>query len=96
MKRLIKIIKHKEESEEDVYTRWERDYDLVPNSVHGLFYEYLELGMYVIPHVHVLMRDERRKKERSKQGQTNNKAKQHCIMYELDASFVPLSIVLHS
>ena len=28
-------------------------------------------------HIHVLMRDERRKKERSKQGQTNNKAKQH-------------------
>ena len=28
-------------------------------------------------HVAVLMRDERRKEERSKQGQTNNKAKQH-------------------
>ena len=28
-------------------------------------------------YVHVLMRDERRKEERSKQGQTNNKAKQH-------------------
>ena len=27
--------------------------------------------------MHVLMRDERRKKERSKQDQTNNKAKQH-------------------
>ena len=27
--------------------------------------------------LHVLMRDERRKEERSKQGQTNNKAKQH-------------------
>ena len=27
--------------------------------------------------VHVLTRDERRKEERSKQGQTNNKAKQH-------------------
>ena len=27
--------------------------------------------------IHVLMRDERRKEERSKQGQTNNKAKQH-------------------
>ena len=27
--------------------------------------------------IHVLMRDERRKKERSKQDQTNNKAKQH-------------------
>ena len=28
-------------------------------------------------HVHVLMRDERREEERSKQGQTNNNAKQH-------------------
>ena len=28
-------------------------------------------------HIHVLMRDERRKEERSKQDQTNNKAKQH-------------------
>ena len=27
--------------------------------------------------IHVLMRDERRKEERSKQGQTNNEAKQH-------------------
>ena len=27
--------------------------------------------------LHVLMRDERRKEERSKQGQTNNKVKQH-------------------
>ena len=44
-KRLIKYIQHKEETEEDVYTRWEKDYDLVPNSIHGLFYEYLELGM---------------------------------------------------
>ena len=44
MKRLIKIIKHKEETEEDIYARWEKDFDLVPNSVHGLFYEYLELG----------------------------------------------------
>ena len=28
-------------------------------------------------YIHVLMRDERRKEERNKQGQTNNKAKQH-------------------
>ena len=33
--------------------------------------------------VHVLMRDERRKEERSKQGQTNNKAKQHSIVHVL-------------
>ena len=43
-KKIFKILRHKEESEEDVYTRWEKDFDLVPNSVHGLFYEYLELG----------------------------------------------------
>ena len=48
MKRLIKLCKHKEETEEDVYTRWEKDFDLVPNSVHGLFYEYLELGVYTV------------------------------------------------
>ena len=33
----------------------------------------------MIVHSHVLMRDERRKEERSKQGRTNNKAKQHSI-----------------
>ena len=32
---------------------------------------------YVQSNIHVLMKDERRKEERSKQGQTNNKAKQH-------------------
>ena len=46
-KRLIKIIKHKEEQEEDIYARWEKDFDLAPNSVHGLFYEYLELGVFI-------------------------------------------------
>ena len=35
----------------------------------------LLLRLLVHVHVHVLMRDERRNKERSKQGQTNNKAK---------------------
>ena len=53
MKRLIKIFKHKEETEEDVYTRWEKDFDLVPNSVHGLFYEYLELGECTLLHIHM-------------------------------------------
>lgn len=48
MKRLIKIFRHKEETEEDVYTRWEKDFDLVPNSQHGLFYEYLELGVFAM------------------------------------------------
>ena len=37
---------------------------------------FLDAYMYNI-HVHVLMRDERRKEERSKQDQTNNKTKQH-------------------
>ena len=32
---------------------------------------------YAYLYIHVLMRDERRKEERTKQGQTNNKAKQH-------------------
>ena len=45
IKWLIKIIKHKKGTEEDVYTTWERDYDLMPNNVQGLFNEYLELGM---------------------------------------------------
>ena len=36
--------------------------------------------------VHVLMRDERRKEERSKQGQTNNKAKQHSSQVHLISS----------
>ena len=50
MKRLIKWFKHKEETEEDVYTRWEKDFDLIP--LPGLFYEYLELGMSVRPGPH--------------------------------------------
>ena len=43
VKRIIKCLKHKEEEETDVYTRWEKDYDLVALSQHGLFFEYLEL-----------------------------------------------------
>ena len=43
-KRLLKWFKHKEETEEDVYTRWEKDFDLIALSDHGLFYEYLELS----------------------------------------------------
>lgn len=48
VKRLIKKFKHKEETEEDVYTRWEKDFDLVPQSNQGLFSEYLELGVFFI------------------------------------------------
>ena len=43
VKRLVNCLKHKEETEEDVYARWEKDNDLVPLNQHGLFFEYLEL-----------------------------------------------------
>lgn len=46
VKRLVNWFKHKEETEADVYTRWEKDFDLVPIEQHGLFYEYLELGAW--------------------------------------------------
>ena len=39
--------------------------------------QYVFMYLYIVIHVHVLMREMRRKEERSKQGQTNNKAKQH-------------------
>ena len=32
------------------YTRWELDYDLTQYPVHGLFYEYLEMGKNVLVH----------------------------------------------
>ena len=44
VKRIFNWIKHKEETEEDIYTRWEKDFDLIPLDKHGLFSEYLELG----------------------------------------------------
>ncbi len=44
--RLIKKCQHKDEEPDDVYARWEKDFDLIPLSVHGLFYEYLELSKY--------------------------------------------------
>ena len=43
-KRLIAWWKRKEETEEDVFTRWEKDFELPPLSRNGLFEEYLELG----------------------------------------------------
>ncbi|XP_064396523.1 anoctamin-7-like isoform X2 [Halichondria panicea] len=43
LKRFINWLKHKEETDEDVYARWEKDYDLIELSNHGLFFEYLEL-----------------------------------------------------
>ncbi|XP_065912183.1 anoctamin-7-like [Dysidea avara] len=42
-KRLIAWWKRKEETEEDVFTRWEKDFELPPLSRNGLFEEYLEL-----------------------------------------------------
>ena len=48
VKRLFNWFKHKEETEEDVYARWEKDYDLIPLSDHGLFYEYLELSKLLL------------------------------------------------
>ena len=44
LKRFINWMKHKEETDDDIYTRWEKDYDLIQLSNHGLFFEYLELG----------------------------------------------------
>ena len=38
----------KEQTEEDVFTRWEKDFELVPVGEQGLFYEYLELGQSVV------------------------------------------------
>ena len=48
MKRIVKCLKHEEETDEDVYTRWEKDYDLIPLGEQGLFSEYLELGESVL------------------------------------------------
>ena len=46
VKRILNWFKHKEETEEDVYARWEKDFDLIPLDKHGLFSEYLELGEF--------------------------------------------------
>ncbi len=43
-KKIMKWFKHAETTDEDVYTRWEKDYDLVELPNNGLFFEYLELG----------------------------------------------------
>ena len=43
-KRLLAWWKRKEQTEEDVFTRWEKDFELPSLSEHGLFEEYLELG----------------------------------------------------
>ena len=36
--------KGKDAEEDDSFVRWEKDYELIPLSIHGLFFEYLELG----------------------------------------------------
>ena len=33
-----------DDEEENTFVRWEKDYELIPLSIHGLFFEYLELG----------------------------------------------------
>ena len=38
---------NEEETEDNLYTRWEQDYDLQDQPPMGLFDEYLEMGMYV-------------------------------------------------
>ena len=58
-KRLLKIFKRKkkereqEKKEDDSLVRWEKDYELVPLSQHGLFFEYLELGKAVLDVTHI-------------------------------------------
>lgn len=37
----------KKETEDDKYTSWERDFDLVDFPIHGLYEEYLEMGGYL-------------------------------------------------
>lgn len=44
VKRVIKQIRKKKQTEEDTYTRWERDFYLLPNQPQGLLYEYLQIG----------------------------------------------------
>ena len=38
--------KNKETEEDDAFVRWEKDFELIPLSIHGLFFEYLELGEF--------------------------------------------------
>ena len=65
VKRIVNWIKHKEETEEDIYTRWEKDFDLIPLDKHGLFSEYLELGELA----------------RTTEGHNNNNIILHIIIY---------------
>mgnify|MGYP001801471942 CR=1 FL=1 len=38
------------ETDDDKYTSWERDYDLVDFPIHGLYEEYLEMGKLITRH----------------------------------------------
>ena len=38
------------ETDDDKYTSWERDYDLVDFPIHGLYEEYLEMGKLITHH----------------------------------------------
>ena len=42
--RWYKARKKGEAEEDDSFVRWEKDFEMVPLSGHGLFFEYLELG----------------------------------------------------
>ena len=47
IKKVLRRYKEKkkgEVEEDDSFVRWEKDFEMVPLSVHGLFFEYLELG----------------------------------------------------
>ena len=49
--------------------------------------------MHDFRYIHVLMRVERRKEERSKQGQTNNKAKQHSTPKAVTCTFTSYTLI---
>ena len=42
--KLFKIFLRRKQEKQKEVTRWEKDLLLVPPSVHGLFFEYIELG----------------------------------------------------
>ena len=44
VKRVINWCRYRGERKDDIYTRWEKDFDLIAIAEHGLFFEYLELG----------------------------------------------------
>ena len=48
LNKIIRWVKEKRRGpaeEDDVLTRWEEDYEMIPIDAHGMFFEYLELGI---------------------------------------------------